>query len=220
MRDTYVLDGEPFFDRPYFLDHDCHAWDVIGARHLDSDLGHQLHVRTERFAVPAIDLRRLLRDRYPALVAEAARRDYTAVWLLYSRDEQLVSIVAFTDRMSPANPDLAGLAALETAPPLGDNFADLGWPRTFDRTQFTLTIWQPHAPLDPPLDGQPRSLWPFSPPLPTPTNHDGVCVPSCGDNHQSAPEDCPPHCPDGVAQPAEGETTRNCPTDVPLAPGT
>jgi hypothetical protein len=205
-----LVDNQPdqhFFDRSYFLEHDCHDWAVAGAREFNPDLGHQLLVRTERFRVPETNQDAVLRERYPQLVLEAARRRYTAVWLLYNKPEQLVSLVYFTDRQTPANPDLAGMAALEAAPPLGDAFADLGWPRIFDRTQFTLTVWYPYVFAD----RSQRSLWPFSPPLPLPLPTDGVCVPSWGERYPTAP-DCPATCGDGFPQ--AGETTKNCPSDV------
>src|SRR6185312_2723446 len=44
----YVLDGVQFVQRPYFLDHACYPWRVVGARELAS-IEYQVIVRTERF---------------------------------------------------------------------------------------------------------------------------------------------------------------------------
>jgi hypothetical protein len=105
-------------------------------------------------------------------------------------------------------PDFASRDALATAPTMGKVLDTLGWPRVFDRTSWILTHWFPFAPAD---SGEPAS-WPHSPPFPEPYPGDGVCVPSRGENHATAPADCGPLCGDGVAQP--GETDLDCPSDV------
>ena len=99
-------------------------------------------------------------------MAAAAQRGLTGVWLLYNREEQLVQIVYFADRIVPPHPfipDFASLGALESAPSLGSSLnPPADWTRTFDRTQWVLTVWFPFVLGD---HGQP-SLWPNSPPLP------------------------------------------------------
>jgi hypothetical protein len=134
----------------------------------------------------------------------------TAAWLLYNRQEQLAQVVYYTDRVGPSDPttpDFASLFALQGAPPLGHHVEDLGWPRTFDRTEWILTVWFPFAAGD---HGQP-SLWPHSPPFPAPFCGDGVCEPSRGEDHASCAGDCPPACGDAICQP--GEDTHSCPGD-------
>jgi hypothetical protein len=212
--ENFTLDGVRFFEWPYFLNHDCHAWSVIGAHDFGDIHDVQVIVRTERWAVPIENQRRLLRQQWPAIRAEAQGRGLTSVWLLYNRQEQLVTLVYFANRIVPKNPlvpDFVSLEALEIAQPLGHIFDDQNWMKTFDRTQWVLTIWFPFLIGD---HGEP-SLWPHSPPLPEPYCGDGVCEVSRGENHASCPGDCPPQCGDGVCQ--AGEDTRNCPGDCRLS---
>src|SRR5215467_1535015 len=49
----FVLDGVAFFDRPAFLNPECHTWDVVGVADLVPYDEHQVVMRTERFRVPA-----------------------------------------------------------------------------------------------------------------------------------------------------------------------
>jgi hypothetical protein len=213
VKAEFSLDGTQFLSRSYFLGPDCHSWEVIGATHF-AGLDRQVLVRTERFALPPGSVRPVLRERWPALRADAQARGYTGVWLLYEPREALVSVVAFADRStpdSPLAPDLAGLAVLETSTPLGSVFADRNWPRAFDRTHWTLTTWLPFERGD---QGDP-SLWPYSAfPSPERPVADGLCEPSRGENGLDNPDQCLPHCGDAVAQPEEGENTRTCPSDV------
>jgi hypothetical protein len=213
IQTAFVLDGTQFFDRPYFLAPDCHAWSVIAAHDFADLHAAQVVLRTERWYVPHASQRKALMDRWSAILDAAAGRGLTSVWLLYNKQEQLVSLVYFADRVvpsDPSQPDFASLFALQGAPPLGEIFDDQGWTRTFDRTQWVLSIWFPFVLGD---RGGP-SLWPNSPPFPQPYAGDGVCEVSRGENHVNAPSDCPATCGDGVAQP--GETTQNCPGDVRL----
>jgi hypothetical protein len=213
--ENFTLDGVRFFDRPYFLDHDCHAWSTIGAHDFADIHTSQVIVRTERWQVPEENQRPLLKDRWPAIRAEAASRGLTSAWLLYNKQEQLVALVYFADRVVPPNPvvpDFVSLEALELAQPLGHVFDDQGWNKYFDRTQWALNIWFPFVPGD---HGEP-SLWPHSPPLPEPSCGDTVCEVSRGENHGICPGDCPPNCGDTVCQSGEGENTRNCPGDCRL----
>lgn len=210
---NFTLDGVKFFDRPYFLDHDCHAWSVIGAHDFADIHSSQVIVRTERWQVPAENQRTLLTEKWPAIRAEAASRGLTSAWLLYNKQEQLVALVYFADRIVPRNelvPDFVSLEALEFATPLGHIFYDQTWTKTFDRTHWVLNIWFPFVLGD---HGEP-SLWPNSPPLPEPSCNDGVCEVSRGESHATCPGDCPPGCGDGACQ--TGENTQNCPGDCRL----
>jgi hypothetical protein len=166
----FVLDGIAFFDRPFFLNPECHVWDVVGVADLAPYDEHQVVLRTERFRVPATSQDSRLAARWSQVLAEARRRGLTGVWLLHDQPEQLVSLVYFAERSAPFTPDSLDPVVLEHAPPLGDVFADQGWTRTFDRTQWVLTIWFPFV-----LDDHGRpSVWPNSPPLPGPVaaNHE------------------------------------------------
>jgi hypothetical protein len=213
VEEDFILDGTRFFDRPYFLNPDCHAWSVIGAHDFADIHKAQVIIRTERWHVPADNEPELLKQHWPGIRDEAEKRGLTSVWLLHNKQEQLVTLVYFADRIAPSNPfvpDFASLAALEFAPSLGRHFDQRGWVKTFDRTQWVLNIWFPFVSGD---RGEP-SLWPHSPPLPQPYCGDGVCEVSRGERYASCPGDCPPRCGDAVCQP--GENTLNCPGDCRL----
>lgn len=212
---SFILDGALFFDRPYFILPECHVWSVIGARDFQDIHTSQIVLRTERWAAPAANQRAMLERNYNDILAEARRRGLTSVWLLYNERESLVSLVYFGGRAAPGDPntpDFASLNALASTAPLGKIFDDQGWTRTFDRTQWTLTIWFPFVPGD---RGEP-ALWPNSPPFPLPYSGDGVCEVSRGESFANSPE-CLPTCGDGRAQP--GENSMNCPGDVRLFTG-
>jgi hypothetical protein len=160
----FVLDGVAFFDRPFFLNPECHVWHIVGVADLAPYDEHQVVLRTERFQVPATSRDLQLAALWRQVLADARRRGLTGVWLLHDQSERLVSLVYFADRSVPLTPDTLDLVALEQAPPLGDIFDDQGWTRTFDRTQWVLTLWFPSV-----RGGHGRpSVWPNSPPLPGP----------------------------------------------------
>ena len=210
----FILDGTRFFDRPYFLNPECHAWSLIGAHDFGDLHTTQVVMRTERWTVPAENQRTLLKERWPEIRAEADARGLTGVWLLYNKQERLVSLVYFANRIvppDPQTPDFASLAALADSPALGHLFNDQAWPKTFDRTQWVLTIWFPFVRGD---HGE-LSLWPNSPPFPLPSCGDGVCEVSRGESNANCP-DCPARCGDGVCN--FGEDTTNCPGDCRLKP--
>jgi hypothetical protein len=211
-----VLDGVHFLKRSYFLSPDCHAWTVMGAHDFEDIHSSQIVLRTERWSLRnARQPDRLLEQRFDAILAEARARGLTSVWLLYDAEEALASLVYFGRRVGPSDPrapDMASLSALADAPPLGDIFADQGWKRIFDRTQWALTIWFPFVLGD---RGEP-SLWPNTPPFVLPSESDRVCEVSRGESALNAPLECPPQCGDGIAQ--SGETSMNCPGDVRLFP--
>ncbi len=132
--------------------------------------------------------------------------------VVYDQEEALVSLVDFAGRAGPSDPgmpDMASLSVLADAPRLGEIFDDQGWKRTFDRTQWALTIWFPFALGD---RGEP-ALWPNTPPFFLPYPGDGVCEVSRGESAADSP-DCPSKCGDGVAQ--SDENSMNCPGDVRL----
>ncbi len=206
----YTLNGIRFLERPEFIEHDCQAWSVIGARDF-SDV-HTSHVvqRTERWQVPPANQRHWLEGQWASVRSEAQARGLTSVWLLYNRHERLVTLVYFADRLVPQNPstpDFVSLTALDTAPPLGAVLEGSGYAKVFDRTQWSWTIWFPVLAGD---RGEP-SRWPNSPPLPEPYSGDGVCEVSRGETHANSPTDCGPTCGDTICQ--QGETAQSCPGD-------
>jgi hypothetical protein len=168
VTEEFALDGVLFFDRPYFLQPDCRAWEVIGAHDFGDIHASHIVIRTERWSVSSDNQRKLLKDRWPAVRAAAEARGLSSVWLLYDKKGDVVSLVYTADRIAPPDPyvpDFASLLALEFAPPLGALFDDQPWNRVFDRTHWTLTIWFPFHGGD---SGEP-SLWPNSPPFPRPS---------------------------------------------------
>lgn len=210
---TYALDGVLFLKRPYFLSPECHAWAVIGAHDFEDIHSSQIVLRTERWSLRnAREPARALQQRFDTVLAAAQARGLTSVWLLYDEEEALASLVYFAGRAGPSDPgqpDLASLDILAAAPPLGEIFADRGWKRIFDRTQWALTIWFPFALGD---RGEP-ALWPNTPPFFLPYPGDGVCEVSRGESAVNSPE-CLPTCGDGIAE--AGENSLNCPGDVRL----
>jgi hypothetical protein len=212
LENDFILNGTKFFDRPFFLNPECHAWSVIGAHDFGDLRTEMVVMRTERWRVPPENLRVVLNDIWPGIRAEAFDRGLTTVWFLYNKDERLVSLFYCANRIGapdPQVPDFASLAVLAESQPLGHSFEDLGWENTFDRTQWVLTIWFPFVRGD---QGDP-SLWPNSPPFPLPSCGDGVCEVSRGETYASC-LDCPPRCGDGACTP--GEDTSNCPADCRL----
>lgn len=213
VENDFVLDGTHFFERPYFLNPDCRSWGVVGAHNI-KDIQQQIIMRTERWSVPRGSQMHLLKQSWPLILQEAEERGLTGVWLLYNEREQLAQLVYFADRVVAQNPsvfDFASLAALEFSAPLGSVFdTQPDWIRTFDRTQWVLTVWFPFELGD---QGQ-ASLWPNSPPLPEPYPGDGVCEVSRGENSVNAPGDCAPTAGNGVCD--AGENTQNTPGDCRL----
>lgn len=212
--EDFVLDGVPFLDRPIFIGPDCHAWSTIGAHDFADIHDSRAVMRTERWSVPETNQRPALNAAWPRVRDAAAARGLSSVWLLYSKPERLVTLVyydAHTDSQAPDALDIPALAALEAAPALGEEAAGDGWSKTFDMTHFVLSIWFPNP--GPSGDNGQASLWPNSPPLPQPTASDGVCEPSRGENVDTAPADCTPHCGNGVREP--DEDNQRCPSDVP-----
>jgi hypothetical protein len=210
VSEEFAIEGVQFLDRPEFLETDCHSWSVVAARDFADIHTSQVVLRTERWSVPANNQRRLLKGRWPAIRAAAAARGLTSVWLLYNKQEQLVSLVYFANRVAPHDPsapDFASLFTLQGSPALGDLLGDLGYTKHFDRTHWSWTIWFPFLRGD---RGEP-SLWPNSPPFPEPFVGDGVCEPSRGETSATAGADCGPMCGDGICQ--TGESVMACPSD-------
>ncbi|MFN2545180.1 MAG: hypothetical protein ABR600_11530 [Actinomycetota bacterium] len=214
VTNSFILDGGHFLDRPYFLHPDCHAWRTFGAHDFAPVETSRAVMRTERWSMGGVSIRKRLADTWPQILDTAARRGLSAVWLLYSEPDQMVDLVYFAGHSVAGSPDaldLPALVGLENSPSLGASLGGPGWTRTQDLTEWVLTIWFPNP--GPTGDNGSPSLWPNSPPLPTPSALDGVCEPSRGENHGNAPGDCTPKCGDGVWD--ADENNRSCPSDVP-----
>ena len=212
VTNDFVLDGVHFLQRPFFLAPECHAWKVVGVREF-APVDKQIVMRTERWQVPDGPLHTALEQKWNEIQAAAGQRGMSSVWLTYSPDERLAQLVYFTDRIVPPNPTFP---ISQASAPSNQRcrsarlFASYGWNKTFDRTQWILTIWFPFAAGD---HGAP-SLWPHSPPFPLPYSGDGVCEVSRGENNVNSPTDCTPTCGNGVKD--AGENTQNCPGDCRL----
>src|SRR5258707_15218787 len=84
----FVLDGVAFFDRPFFLNPECHVWDVVGVADLAPYDEHQVVLRTERFRVPATSQDPLLAASWSDILPETRRRGLTGGGLLHYQPEQ------------------------------------------------------------------------------------------------------------------------------------
>jgi hypothetical protein len=211
VEEEYSLGGLQFFERPRFFDPECHAFKVIGAYDFSDIHTTQVIVRTERFTMPPASAG-LLKQKWNAIHAEAGARGFASVWLLYNDIERIASVVYYHDRIvprDPSAPDFASLGYVEGSTPLGHHIAELGWPRTFDRTSWVFTIWHPFVPGD---HGEP-SEWPHSPPFALPGCGDGVCEPSRGESNASCSADCVVGCGDAICRPDRGESYVQCPGD-------
>lgn len=212
VENEFFLDGVEFVDRADFKGHECHDWKVTKAYELSSVDTSQLIMRTERFTMSGPCPARTLESTWEAIRREATDRHMAAVWLLYNDVENLAQIVYYNDRIVPYDPnilDFASLGFVAGGVPLGHHLAEKGWARTFDRTQWVLTIWFPFVKGD---HGK-ESLWPHSPPFGKPYCTDGVCEVSRGENSTTCRADCPVRCGDGRCQVSEGENDHNCPGD-------
>ncbi len=199
VQDDFILDGVHFLERAYFIDPVCHVFSVIGAADIKDVHQHHDLVRTERWS--GHTTRAQLEAEWPGIVASAQARGLTGVRLFYSAGEDLVELMYTADRA------VISIAGLELSAPLGGGLVSLGMSKSFDRTQFVLSIWFPFAAGD---QGEPAA-WVNSPPLPGPSCGDGVCEPSRGESHETCASDCTAQCGDAVCQ--SGENTQNCPSD-------
>jgi hypothetical protein len=130
VENDFILDGVEFFNRPYFLNPECHAWSVIGAQDFGDIHTRQVVVRTERWTTPEQDRRVVLEAHWHGIRTEAQQRGLTSVWLLHNERERLVSLVSFADRVGPpdpSQPDFASLFPLADARSLGQPFNAAGW---------------------------------------------------------------------------------------------
>jgi hypothetical protein len=212
VANEFFLDGVEFLDRDYFLETECHDFKIVKA-YTFTDL-HSTHtvMRTERFSMTGRRAVQRLQEKWDAIFSEAGDRNMAALWVGYNEAEQVATIVYYNDRIvphDPTTPDFATLGYFANAPALGHHLEDLGFTRTFDRTNWVLDIWLPFVNGD---HGEP-SIWPGSPPLPSPYCSDGVCEVSAGENATTCAVDCPVHCGDGRCQPSQAETVHNCPGD-------
>jgi hypothetical protein len=217
VQSKFILDGVLFLQRPYFINPECHAWKTVGARDFGDMNTQHVVTRTERFRGSSANVPHVLQSRWPQLASLASAHGLSSVYLWYSPEEHMVSVVSFAGRVGPKttdSPDFASLGALAAGPGVGQQvFGDQGWLMGLDRTQWVFTIWLPFVLGD---QGLP-SVWPNSPVFSQPYSGDGVCEVSRGENSQNSGGDCLPTCWNGVQN--AGENSVNCPGDVRLFPG-
>ena len=121
VENLFVLDGIPFFQRPYFSEPDCHMWITVGAQDFADAPTERVVVRTERFRTPPGNHLALLLAKWPQVSATASAQGLTTVYLWYNPLERLVSVVSFDGRVGPPNPsspDFGSLLALQNVPVL------------------------------------------------------------------------------------------------------
>jgi hypothetical protein len=122
VRFTEELELEPgvrFWDRPFFIGVEKHAWHVIGAYDFAPMATHYAH-RFERFALTGETSMDELNARWPLMLEEGQAAGLASVWLLYQPDERQIGLltviaqVAGTDAAQSASRSIAALEAKES----------------------------------------------------------------------------------------------------------
>jgi hypothetical protein len=198
-----------FLDRSVFANPDCRSWYVIGATEFSDFRTTHHHLRTERWSIPtSLGIIVLLEWKWPQVRAAAMRiPGVSAVWLLVNREDRVVSVVYFQNRLAPFSG--AGLDELMSAPSVLARYAETyGWSQVYLAGHFSLNIWLPFEPGD----QGPAALWPNADAIPlTPSTNDAVCSPSRGETSANDTA-CLATCGNAIAD--GGESWLNCPADV------
>jgi len=162
----YAVDGILILERPDFADVTAQVYRVIGAHDFKDVHEHQIAYRTETWRITDPTLPDQLHALWPALRDRAAEDGNSSLWLLYNENINELALVTVWDRIgerSSEDLDFATLRAGENAPSYGADWESRGQAeKTFDRSHWVFTIWFPNDGSDQP------SLWPNSPPLPSP----------------------------------------------------
>jgi hypothetical protein len=167
VSEDFAIDGTLILERPDFADVTAQVWHVLGAHDFTSLHDTQKVMRVERWETRAGG-ERWLEGRWPALRDRAEERGLASVWLLHNGEAGAAALVSVSDAIPGASresPDFASLRALEGIPSLAADGEAAGYlSKLFDRTSWVFTIWFPYR------DGEinAASLWPNSPPLPSP----------------------------------------------------
>jgi hypothetical protein len=81
--------------------------------------------------VPSPHLSAFLRSRLPSHTAAVEARGLSSIYLWYDRQQRVVSVISFANRVGPKNvlaPDFASLGALAAPVGVGQQmFGDQGW---------------------------------------------------------------------------------------------
>jgi NADPH:quinone reductase-like Zn-dependent oxidoreductase len=188
--------GVKFWDRPFFLDIDKHAWHVAGAHDFTPIASTHYVSRLERFTYTGADIAGRLAAVWPTISEAAQAQGLASVWLLYQRDERQIGIVTVADQLKgsdDADTASRSLAALEHSKSLARFLPrELVSDKVFDRTSLNLTLWLPRSRA---AGGAP-SAFPTYPlhPLPNDT--------------ASSPQDSLPKAPAVVREQPGGESMR------------
>jgi hypothetical protein len=149
LRFTSELELEPgvkFWDRPFFIGVNKHAWHVIGAYDFTPMAAHYVN-RLERFAyegeVSTDDLLAL----WPLLRDAARAINLASVWLLFQPEEHqigLLTVMAPVPGADAAERASKSMAALERTDSLSKYFTQpMQAQKIFDRTSLNLSLWLP-----------------------------------------------------------------------------
>jgi hypothetical protein len=139
--------GVKFWDRPFFIGVDKHAWRVTGA-HDFMPMGNAHYVnRLERFICTRPDVEARLAAVWPTMREAAKTQGLASIWLLFQPDDYQIGIVTVAAQIvGTDDADVASrsLAALEHSDSLARLLPqELASHKVFDRTSLNLSLWLP-----------------------------------------------------------------------------
>ena len=165
-RDDFEIDGVLILERPDFADVSAHVFRVIGAHDFKDLSTRQIAYRTEIWDAARNFNEAKLEGGWSSLRDRAEEDGRSALWLMFNDETRQLAMVTVWDRVGePQTDDLdfVTLRAVEAAPSYGAELeAAGGLTKSFDRSHWVFTIWFPND------DAARPSLWPNSPPLPSP----------------------------------------------------
>jgi hypothetical protein len=146
---TEELELEPgvkFWDRPFFLGVDKHAWHVIGAHDFTPMATHYAN-RLERFSYTGEISVDNLRALWPLIREAAEETNLASVWLLLQPDEHQIGLLMVMAQMpgtDAAERASKSIVALERKDSLSKYFIQpMQAQKIFDRTSLNLSLWLP-----------------------------------------------------------------------------
>jgi hypothetical protein len=138
--------GVKFWDRPFFIGVDKHAWHVVGAYDFAPMTTHYAN-RFERFAYTGDVSMDDLQALWPRLREAAEAIDLASVWLLLQPDEHqigLLTVIAQRPGANAAESASKSIVALERTDTLSRYFVPpMQVQKIFDRTSLNLALWLP-----------------------------------------------------------------------------
>jgi hypothetical protein len=152
VRFTSELEFEPgvtFWDRPFFVNVDKHAWHVTGAHDFTPMATTHYVNRLERFTYTGGNPADRLVDAWPLICEAAEAQGLASTWLLFQPDDRQIGIVTIAAKVAGADDaDAASrsLAALDHAESLSRHLPrELALLTLFDRTSLNLSLWLPQS---------------------------------------------------------------------------